>query len=1440
MSEEYLIITLTEETFAKSESFQSGAEQKYKIPWAQVDPSREQLAIFKIDNEPSAVSRVWIEKLAAELAISMGLPTATYEMCQTEDNRRGIASPSYLKDGGVEQPGIALMQEVFETNSVLYTVKNALNVFDCLDISLPSGYMPPPEVSTAKDLFIGYLLHSYWVDDPDFHARNWGIQINPNGERELLPNYDYGRALVDFPIVNNRLEIFAERLAGTRTCAFVNNDGKEIKMDEMVEILKQISPNTTKYWSDRIAQASTERLNPICDLFPSGWGSPERIEFARVFINYNSQRLAQLTEAPFQLVSEVENSTTIDHPNPDDSPEPPNDSPEPPNPRTPPNSPKPSTPPNSPDSTTSPDPPNSADSSQSLARSTEIENPGITTPNIDSQQLTDLHQQKQIMTDLEGFHSNAQNQVSANAGDISKLAEQLGQALGLIGGESSAKAVKETAKAIKELVKAFRKIKAAQKKEQAQSETQLNNSIIAKSLADRKAGLQESKQRLTDETRELRRDSRKHAIKVGLDYIVSLLANVKKFLKDVWDAPGNFFRNIKNKFTSLKDFMSQETKGAVKIGQELTGNKQEQAEKFIKLLNTPTGEQAPQGLEDTIIAPWGENLIVVDAENNVTANLIQPLMSNELIQLAMDKNVVAAAMAPNIKPVPNSLASHEFSLHERLIGQDAIDQLLANVQATQLSKSTVQELENLISEPAQIKLEAIPEAIEQQSIPVSVEKVEKTEIPAVVVDLDELIPDPFDQPTTQPIVITKAQLEDLSDDRFDDLKAVVFADLDKNDAFGSRLEKMQAAADRFITNDEYAALEQFETTNLQALFQKLEANITAEEVNIPEFSQHLAENPNSLPQDQETDLKSIQIRTEKLADAKALLTFIEAKYLAQQAADTLEQPKYQLIDINLSELTVERNAEIERAIIPHNSALTAEARQENLDRVLADPKYAEIQSSAAETVMITIQDNTERLEHNRAENLARITRKNTELTGVQQLVNHGEVEDPNRQDRVGELTKTVDKLTQFDEYHHQELATLAQLTASIQRPNLKPVAVELPEPTQVSQLPKSPTLVATAASKPKLNNLQPSPQTDFVAIVVTPKLASELVTISQLHQIGTSSDNSSLPLLKGNEGRDSLSIAHTAQANGLHSYQVVDAGKEFNFTVTSEQIVTNFNIGRNNDLSQVRNLVTSIANVVKNPEQTEIKPHPDTDIQRIETVQKLNDLLDRTSAAPDLPAKSVVTLDSEKFGVRLDRDNRTMTIIDKTTLATMTLSKNGVEDGGLLKKMTDVAKDKSSSLAQRLARVVVEKANAAKTAMENAAPNIMVALDERATADRATAQKMSKAVNRLGSQVDGFIEQGIRNVAAANPGMLGSIRKMKKIEQVGDATENQVKDNLQSTGEHLGDTPPSNAPVSDAPLTENRGLLTADEREQLQREFNAVVVHKPKAQASSPAVQQSL
>ena len=164
------------------------------------------------------------------------------------------------------------------------------------------------------------------------------------------------------------------------------------------------------------------------------------------------------------------------------------------------------------------------------------------------------------MPDLTGIHGNAQAQSSTSAGDISKLAEKMAEGL--------------TEATLDGLVHAFQTIQNLRKNKKEEEEELPDNSVVPQSLAERKENLKHLKDRLNNETREFRRDVRKNAVKVGLNYILSLFKNVKKFLKDTWEAPGIFTRGIKNKFSSLKDFMLAETKGEVKIGQEIKGNKE--------------------------------------------------------------------------------------------------------------------------------------------------------------------------------------------------------------------------------------------------------------------------------------------------------------------------------------------------------------------------------------------------------------------------------------------------------------------------------------------------------------------------------------------------------------------------------------------------------------------------------------------------------------------------------------------------------------------------------------------------------------------------------------------------------------------------------------------------------------------------------------------------
>ena len=88
-------------------------------------------------------------------------------------------------------------------------------------------------------------------------------------------------------------------------------------------------------------------------------------------------------------------------------------------------------------------------------------------------------------------------------------------------------------------------------------------------------------------------------------------------------------------------------------------------------------------------------------------------------------------------------------------------------------------------------------------------------------------------------------------------------------------------------------------------------------------------------------------------------------------------------------------------------------------------------------------------------------------------------------------------------------------------------------------------------------------------------------------------------------------------------------------------------------------------------------------------------------------------------------------------------------------------------------------------------------------------------------------------MVAANPGMLGTVRQMKKIEQVGDATENQVSQDLQSAGEHLADS----SLVRDGETQLEPSSI--DDREEFQRRLSEAVVHKSSVKTNGQAMQPS-
>jgi hypothetical protein len=117
-------------------------------------------------------------------------------LAQISDGRKSILSPNYLPRSWDELSGRNCLDERFGIGDYCYSIENVLNTIDSLNLVLPEFPVLPDQIQSSSDLFAGYLLFDYSIDNFDRHYENWGIQIdNVSGQKQLLPNYDNGLGL---------------------------------------------------------------------------------------------------------------------------------------------------------------------------------------------------------------------------------------------------------------------------------------------------------------------------------------------------------------------------------------------------------------------------------------------------------------------------------------------------------------------------------------------------------------------------------------------------------------------------------------------------------------------------------------------------------------------------------------------------------------------------------------------------------------------------------------------------------------------------------------------------------------------------------------------------------------------------------------------------------------------------------------------------------------------------------------------------------------------------------------------------------------------------------------------------------------------------------------------------------------------------------------------
>ena len=138
--------------------------------------------LFKHRHRPY-VGDDWAEKIAAEVAETLGIPHATVELARFED-KPGIISKDLV---GTDPPrelvlGNSLLVEADPTYPGMnryhvaeHTIDRVFTALGADFIDLPEASPRVPAIDSPIDLFVGYLLLDALIGNTDRHHENWAI-----------------------------------------------------------------------------------------------------------------------------------------------------------------------------------------------------------------------------------------------------------------------------------------------------------------------------------------------------------------------------------------------------------------------------------------------------------------------------------------------------------------------------------------------------------------------------------------------------------------------------------------------------------------------------------------------------------------------------------------------------------------------------------------------------------------------------------------------------------------------------------------------------------------------------------------------------------------------------------------------------------------------------------------------------------------------------------------------------------------------------------------------------------------------------------------------------------------------------------------------------------------------------------------------------------------
>ncbi len=252
----------------------------------------------------------WAEVLAADAAEVLSLPHADYQLAVFR-GQRGVVTPSFQPAGFDLVHGNELLQRVdpsYPQEGMRYvrtpqhTVAAVEAALDSVDAGLPTGWVPPPGVGRAAEVFAGYLLLDAWIGNTDRHHENWAVLLNRADRTiHLAPTFDHAASLgshesddvrsrrLSTPDPRFSIAAYVRRRAA-RSALFRDEQGpRPLTMLEAYAMWMQRVP--APVWAERLRDVGADAIDAMVNRMPGPVALGPAGAFAAAMLKANRERI---------------------------------------------------------------------------------------------------------------------------------------------------------------------------------------------------------------------------------------------------------------------------------------------------------------------------------------------------------------------------------------------------------------------------------------------------------------------------------------------------------------------------------------------------------------------------------------------------------------------------------------------------------------------------------------------------------------------------------------------------------------------------------------------------------------------------------------------------------------------------------------------------------------------------------------------------------------------------------------------------------------------------------------------------------------------------------------------------------------------------------------------------------------------------------------------